>query len=328
MDIKKINGYNLCDETAREEISKLNESITNGSGITEEHSNTLWALIQKMAFTEQVTEEELSAFKTVWGIENGGEEEPDTPIIPDEPDNPTEPTLTSIEATYSGGDVTVGTELTSLSGITVKANYSDGTSETVTDYTLSGEIVEGSNTITVTYQGMTTTFTVVGYVEVEAVVYNVFDGEYENSGYSGTLQESYGSNTNVYKTKIDVVNADKLYMRLAKIINASFGIDDSVQIGVYASDDTFLGTIKGASTKISVVDKYQPITPNLGFGVIETLEDGTEIHTKGIVSVSLEDYPTKSYVLVACKQQSVSCVATTWKGNAQSTSPLTLEGWV
>lgn len=82
-------------------------------------------------------------------------------------DTPTEKTLTSISATYSGGDVTVGTELTDLvNSILVTANYSDGTSQTVIGYELSGSINEGSNTITVTYQGKTTTFTVVGFVEL------------------------------------------------------------------------------------------------------------------------------------------------------------------
>lgn len=71
-------------------------------------------------------------------------------------------TLTSISATYTGGNVNVGTELTSLTGITVTATYSDNTTSIVNGYTLSGTIAEGSNTITVTYQDKTTTFTVTG----------------------------------------------------------------------------------------------------------------------------------------------------------------------
>ena len=88
----------------------------------------------------------------------------DEPIIPEEPDNP-EVTLTSISATYNGGNVTVGTSVNSLTGITVKATYSDGSTKTVTGYTLSGTITEGSNTITVSYGGKTTTFTVTGVAE-------------------------------------------------------------------------------------------------------------------------------------------------------------------
>jgi hypothetical protein len=82
---------------------------------------------------------------------------------PDEPD--TEKTLTSIFAIYSGGSVLAGTSVNHLTGIVVTARYSDGTSKAVTGYTLSGTIAEGSNTITVRYDGMSTTFTVTGISE-------------------------------------------------------------------------------------------------------------------------------------------------------------------
>lgn len=84
----------------------------------------------------------------------------EAPDVPDEP----EKTLTNISATYTGGDVTVGIALTDLTGITVKATYSDGSTANVTGYTLSGTIAEGSNTITVSYGGKTTIFTVTGIV--------------------------------------------------------------------------------------------------------------------------------------------------------------------
>ena len=71
-------------------------------------------------------------------------------------------TLTGISADYTGGDVPVGTALIDLTGLTVTATYSDGSIANVTGYTLSGTIAEGSNTITVTYDGCTTTFLVTG----------------------------------------------------------------------------------------------------------------------------------------------------------------------
>ena len=74
-------------------------------------------------------------------------------------------TLQSISATYTGGDVPVGTSVNSLTGLTVTATYSDGSTSNVTGYTLSGTIAEGSNTITVSYGGKTTTFTVTGVAE-------------------------------------------------------------------------------------------------------------------------------------------------------------------
>ena len=150
---------------SKEDIRQLSKDIDDlkqngaGGGVTTEQANSLWAIMQKTAFSEQLTDEELNAFKTAWGI--GGEEEPDEP---NEPDNP-EVTLTSISATYTGGEVAVGTSVNSLTGITVTATYSDGSTKTVTGYTLSGTIAEGSNTIKVSYGGKTAAFTVTGVAE-------------------------------------------------------------------------------------------------------------------------------------------------------------------
>lgn len=80
-----------------------------------------------------------------------------------DPNVETEVTLLSISAAYVGGDVAVGTALSDLTDITVTANYSDASAEIVTDYTLSGEIVDGESVITVSYGGKTTTFTVIGF---------------------------------------------------------------------------------------------------------------------------------------------------------------------
>lgn len=118
--------------------------------------------------------------------------------------------LTGISAVYSGGDVTVGTAVTDLTGIVVTATYSDGSTETVTDYTMSGTIAEGSNTVTVTYQNMTTTFTVTGVAESggeeepEPVTYTITNNltnvtsnnstasVEENASYTATLTAASG----------------------------------------------------------------------------------------------------------------------------------------
>lgn len=81
-----------------------------------------------------------------------GESEPDIPEV----------TLSSISAIYTGGDVPVGTALNSLTGITVTAHYSDGSTSDVTGYTLSGTIAEGNNTITVSFNDKTSMFEVTG----------------------------------------------------------------------------------------------------------------------------------------------------------------------
>ena len=72
-------------------------------------------------------------------------------------------TLNSISATYSQGNTVIytDTEIETFKGdLVVKASYSDGNSIVITDYELSGTLAIGTSTITVTYQGLTTTFNV------------------------------------------------------------------------------------------------------------------------------------------------------------------------
>lgn len=74
------------------------------------------------------------------------------------------PTLTSISAVYAQGSTVYDTDtLESLKGdLVVTAVYSDSSTQTVpaADYVLSGSLVVGTSTITVTYGGKTTTFNV------------------------------------------------------------------------------------------------------------------------------------------------------------------------
>lgn len=72
--------------------------------------------------------------------------------------------LTSISAVYTQDDTAIypNTQLNNLkNNLVVTANYSDGSTATVTDYILSGSLTEGTSAIVVTYQGKTTTFNVV-----------------------------------------------------------------------------------------------------------------------------------------------------------------------
>lgn len=74
-------------------------------------------------------------------------------------------TLSGISAVYGGGEVAVGTAVDDLADIVVTGHYSDGTTAALDGYTLSGTIAEGDNTITVSYGGMSATFTVTGVAE-------------------------------------------------------------------------------------------------------------------------------------------------------------------
>lgn len=133
-------------------LRSLSEEIANipggGSGLTTAEKTAMLALFKAAAYTSDVSAT-ITQLETIWNGsgDSGGE---------------TEVTLTSISATYSGGDVAAGTALSDLTGIVVTATYSDGSTATVTGYTLSGEIAEGNNTITVTYQDKTATIIVTG----------------------------------------------------------------------------------------------------------------------------------------------------------------------
>lgn len=71
-------------------------------------------------------------------------------------------TLVSISAVYTQSGTVYDTDsIDSLrSDLVVTALYDNQTTATVTDYTLSGTLAEGTSTVTVTYESKTTTFTV------------------------------------------------------------------------------------------------------------------------------------------------------------------------
>ena len=162
LDARQMNHMETGIKENSDNIDKLSEDIAdlkeNGSG-----SGTGWTKVQidlldeignYLPFTSADGGKKWD--NLIASLRGGASEEPDTP---------TDVTLTSISATYNGGEVATGTALTDLTGITVTATYSDGTTKAVTGYTLSGEILEGENTITVSYEGKTATFTVVGVAE-------------------------------------------------------------------------------------------------------------------------------------------------------------------
>lgn len=95
-------------------------------------------------------------------------------------------TLTSISVGYNGGSVPVGTSVNSLS-ITVEARYSDGTSQIITNgYTISGSISAGSNTITVSYQGKSSSFIVTGYSNTPVTLTGITVTWYATSAMAGS----------------------------------------------------------------------------------------------------------------------------------------------
>ena len=99
-------------------------------------------------------------------------------------------TLVSISAVYTQSGTVYDTDsLDSLkSDLVVTAHYSDSTTQTVTDYTLSGTLTEGTSTVTVAYGGKTTTFN----VTVAAHLYPLENGTHTFTTNSRVLTVSNG----------------------------------------------------------------------------------------------------------------------------------------
>lgn len=152
------------------------DSSQNANGLSAEASVLLITILRNGVYSIDQSANITALAEVLAATE---EEAPDIPVEPDDPEVP-EVTLTSISATYSGGNVAAGTAVTAMTGVVVTAHYSDGTSKTVTGYTLNGNIAEGSNTVTVSYGGKTTTFTVVGVAGEESSTWVV--GHVNTSG--------------------------------------------------------------------------------------------------------------------------------------------------
>lgn len=128
-----------------------------GGGLTSNQANLLEAAFEHIQWADAAGPQYAAQLIAALRSGESGGEEPE----PEEPEQPAK-TLTGISAVYTGGNVSVGTAVSGLTGISVTAHYSDGSTANVTGYTLSGTIAEGENTVTVTYMGKTTTITVTG----------------------------------------------------------------------------------------------------------------------------------------------------------------------
>lgn len=236
-------------------VSAINEVSQSGdtgeSGMSATASALLISILRNGVYTADQSAN-ITALEAA--LLSGGGETPEDPIVPDEPENP-EVVLSSISATYSGGDVPVGTAVTDLTGIVVTAHYSDGSTETVTDYTLSGTIAEGSNTITVSYGGKTTTCSVTGVTNN-----NLISGMYQ----VGLLKENGGLNTastTAYTSDyMECAGMESIYI-LIKKDNAADMNHYYRALGFYDGDKN---VISGLYTGIMPTENIEPITVPTG----------------------------------------------------------------
>lgn len=176
---QRIGASNINDGSITED--KLSSELitkVNRGGMSNDAKTALLALLEKVAY-----------------IDGNGQDYYDTleAALLDR-------TLLSISATFTqGSNVIYDTDaLDSLKQyLVVTANYDDSTSAEISDYTLSGSLTAGTSTITVSYDGKTTTFN----VTVTAVLYPITNGthEFTATNYAGrTIAVSNNNHVTYY----------------------------------------------------------------------------------------------------------------------------------
>lgn len=145
-------------DTLKDGFDDLDDRVTaleqgSGSGLTEDIKQALLQIAEKVAYIDEDGQDYYDALEDA--------------LYP-----PAD--LVSISAVYTQSGTVYDTDsLDSLkSDLVVTAHMSDSTTRTVTDYVLSGTLTEGTSTVTVTYGGKTTTFTV---TVTEAPPYTFYD---------------------------------------------------------------------------------------------------------------------------------------------------------
>ena len=226
-------------------LSALSDEIANlqTSGLTTAQINALDGLFKIATYTED-SSKAYAAFQSAFGLSGGGEE-------PDVPGK----TLTSISAVYSGGSVPTGTAVNDLTGIVVTAHYSDGTSETVTDYTLSGTIAEGENTVTVSYGGKTTTFTVMG-IAIDYHVMTVEDASQSSTAQSKTVIRGY--NNSAYSNVLvpNVLNELPVKIMTSYPGTANFNVSDNIENLAFEENSTVIGSLEIMGDSLKTIKNF------------------------------------------------------------------------
>lgn len=243
-----IKGFKLKDGTTEkydyEALDNL-PVIPSGSGLSDEAKQALLTLLEKVAYVDENGQTYYDALETA--------------LYP--PAN-----LVSISAVYTQSGTVYDTDsLDALkTDLVVTARMDDGTTRTVTEYTLIGTLAEGTSTITVSYGGKTTTFGVtVSVFSTEPVITS------ENTTLTGTGTEYSLTGACVtkayeYELDIDAFKQTNYYDETNNYSNASGALfkiafcmpnTNGISFGsrgkncMYDSSDNFISGSAGSVTR-------------------------------------------------------------------------------
>lgn len=187
----------------------VKSKINNASSLTPDIKQALLACFEHVAWTDAHGQDYVDALEAA--------------LYP-----PAE--LASISAVYTqSGTVYTTDTLDSLkTNLVVTAHYTDSTTETVTTYTLSGTLTEGTSVITVSYGGKTTTFNV-----------------------TVTAPATLSSITAVYTQSGTVYDTDTLDSLKTDLVVTAVYSDSTTQT-VASTDYTLSGTLTEGTSTITV----------------------------------------------------------------------------
>lgn len=112
-----------------------------------------------------------------------------------------------INATYTGGEVLIGTSTSQLMDrLEVLVCYSDGTTESIDTYTILGCIDSINNTLTILYNGYSVDVQVVGYEQEKELINFAIDGITYTAEKEMTIRQWFHSEYNTYKGWQEEIN--------------------------------------------------------------------------------------------------------------------------
>lgn len=220
-------------------------------------------------------------------------------------------TLESITATLSSSAaMTTDNVLDDLRPyLTVRATYSDGSTQAVSNYTLNGSMNVGTNTITVTYGGKTTTFTV-NVTEAQATLQSI------SANYSGKQLILSGE------------SVEKLRNGLTVTAHYSDGTDTTV------TNYTLSGTLAVGTNNIGVAYEGKGTTFNVSIPASHYLTT-SDIESNYGVSLSIDSTGTPTHtstgevffgILFKPSVKKIKCTITEWLDQSHFTLLVNKDG--
>lgn len=233
-------GYDIYD------LIEAADTI-RGSGLTEDIKQALLTCFEHVAWTDEHGQDYVDALEAA--------------LYP--PAN-----LVSISAVYTqSGTVYTTDTLDSLkTNLVVTAHYTDSTTETVTTYTLSGTLTEGTSVITVSYGGKTTTFNV-----------------------TVTAPATLSSITAVYTQSGTVYDTDSLDSLKSDLVVTAVYSDSSTET-VASADYTLSGTLTVGTSTITATYSGKSDTFTVTVTSSRAWTDGVPYDASAFLPVTSDTY--------------------------------------